>query len=246
MRVEIDGRRIDLTNLDKPLYPDGFTKAEVVDYYTRIAPVLLPHLAARPLTRIRFPDGTATAASSRRTPPPRPRLGAPDRRRAHHVHRDRDPGLARQPGRARTAHPAVAGRLADPPRHDRLRPGPRPAAPGWTSAARWPWRCRDRLAVDGRLAFAKTSGTQGHAGQRRLGRTPTRRRPTCDGSRRSSRPPRRHRSPTGWPWPAHRQGLHRLEPEQPVEDHRDRLLPARHRPRPHRLHTTDLGRGRFR
>jgi bifunctional non-homologous end joining protein LigD len=40
------------------LYPEvGFTKAEVIDYYTRIAPVLLPHLAGRPLTVRRFPDG---------------------------------------------------------------------------------------------------------------------------------------------------------------------------------------------
>jgi bifunctional non-homologous end joining protein LigD len=61
MRVEIDGRLLDLSNLEKPLYPDGFTKAEVIDYYTRIAPVMLPHLAARPLTRIRFPNGTHTA-----------------------------------------------------------------------------------------------------------------------------------------------------------------------------------------
>jgi len=56
-RVEVDGRRIDLTNLDKPLYPDGFTKAEVIDYYTRVASVMLPHLADRQVTRIRYPSG---------------------------------------------------------------------------------------------------------------------------------------------------------------------------------------------
>ena len=56
--VEVDGRRLTLSNLDKVLYPgSGFTKAEVVDYYTRVAPVLLPHLAGRPLTRKRYPDG---------------------------------------------------------------------------------------------------------------------------------------------------------------------------------------------
>ena len=49
-----------LTNLDKVLYPAvGFTKAEVIDYYLRIAPVMLPHLADRALTRLRFPDGVA-------------------------------------------------------------------------------------------------------------------------------------------------------------------------------------------
>jgi len=54
--VEIEGRRLTLSNLDKPLYPE-FVKAEVIDYYSRIAPVLLPHLAGRPVTRKRFPDG---------------------------------------------------------------------------------------------------------------------------------------------------------------------------------------------
>jgi bifunctional non-homologous end joining protein LigD len=56
--VEVDGRPLVLTNLDKVLYPAvGFTKAQVLDYYTRIAPVLLPHLAGRALTRKRYPDG---------------------------------------------------------------------------------------------------------------------------------------------------------------------------------------------
>jgi bifunctional non-homologous end joining protein LigD len=57
--VEIDGRKLELSNLDKVLYPEaGFTKAQVIDYYTRIAPVMLPHLADRPLTLHRFPNGT--------------------------------------------------------------------------------------------------------------------------------------------------------------------------------------------
>ena len=56
--VEVDGRRLALSNLDKVLYPDGFTKGEVVDYYARIAPVLLPHVADRPMSFQRFPDGT--------------------------------------------------------------------------------------------------------------------------------------------------------------------------------------------
>ncbi len=56
--VEVGGRRLQLSNLDKVLYPDvGFTKGEVIDYYSRIAPVLLPHLAGRAATRVRFPDG---------------------------------------------------------------------------------------------------------------------------------------------------------------------------------------------
>jgi bifunctional non-homologous end joining protein LigD len=60
--VEVGGRRLTLSNLSKILYPPGdgshgFSKAEVVDYYTRVSPVLLPHLAGRPATFIRFPDG---------------------------------------------------------------------------------------------------------------------------------------------------------------------------------------------
>jgi bifunctional non-homologous end joining protein LigD len=56
--VAIDGRDLELSNLDKVLYPAaGFTKGEVIDYYTRIAPVMLPHLAGRAVTRIRFPNG---------------------------------------------------------------------------------------------------------------------------------------------------------------------------------------------
>ena len=58
--VEVDGRRLSLSNLDKVLFPDGFTKGEVVDYYVRVAPVLLPHVTGRPMSFQRFPDGTAT------------------------------------------------------------------------------------------------------------------------------------------------------------------------------------------
>jgi bifunctional non-homologous end joining protein LigD len=54
----VDGRKLRLTNLDKVLYPKaGFTKGQVVDYYARIAPVVLPHLHGRPLTLKRYPNG---------------------------------------------------------------------------------------------------------------------------------------------------------------------------------------------
>jgi bifunctional non-homologous end joining protein LigD len=56
--VEVDGRRLALTNLDKVLWPEtGTTKAELIEYYLAVAPVLLPHLEDRPLTLRRFPDG---------------------------------------------------------------------------------------------------------------------------------------------------------------------------------------------
>lgn len=58
--VEIEGRRLKLSNLQKVLYPEaGFTKAQVIDYYVRIAPVLLPHLKGRPLTMKRYPEGVS-------------------------------------------------------------------------------------------------------------------------------------------------------------------------------------------
>jgi len=56
--VEIGGRQLKLTNLDKVLYPaTGFTKGQVIDYYARIAPVLVPHLSGKPLTLKRYPNG---------------------------------------------------------------------------------------------------------------------------------------------------------------------------------------------
>jgi bifunctional non-homologous end joining protein LigD len=56
--VDVDGKHLKLSNLDKVLYPEaGFTKGHVVDYYVRIAPVLLPHLHDRPLTMKRYPNG---------------------------------------------------------------------------------------------------------------------------------------------------------------------------------------------
>jgi len=58
--VEVDGHELELSNLDKVLYPSGFTKGEVIEYYARIAPVALPHLRERALTFKRFPNGTET------------------------------------------------------------------------------------------------------------------------------------------------------------------------------------------
>jgi bifunctional non-homologous end joining protein LigD len=56
--VEVEGKRLTLSNLDKVLYPaTGFTKGQVIDYYARIAPALLPHLRGRPVTMKRYPDG---------------------------------------------------------------------------------------------------------------------------------------------------------------------------------------------
>jgi bifunctional non-homologous end joining protein LigD len=58
VEVEVEGRRLSLSNLDKVMYPEvGFTKGQVIDYYTRVAPYVLPHLRDRPLTLKRYPNG---------------------------------------------------------------------------------------------------------------------------------------------------------------------------------------------
>jgi bifunctional non-homologous end joining protein LigD len=60
--IEIDGRRLSLSNLDKILYPEAqFTKGQVIDYYTRVAPAVLGHLRGRPLTLKRYPNGVDSA-----------------------------------------------------------------------------------------------------------------------------------------------------------------------------------------
>ena len=56
--VEVDGRQLKLSNLDKVLYPEsGFTKGQVIDYYARIAPLIVRHLDGRPTTLKRYPNG---------------------------------------------------------------------------------------------------------------------------------------------------------------------------------------------
>ena len=57
-QLEIDGRTVDVSNLDKVFYPKtGFTKGQVIDYYVKMSPYLLPHLKGRPVTLKRYPNG---------------------------------------------------------------------------------------------------------------------------------------------------------------------------------------------
>ena len=84
--TRVAGRELTLSNLDKVLYPSGFTKGEVIDYYARISEVMVPHLANRCLTFKRFPDGTDQGGFfEKRCPKHRPEwvpvaLGPGDRR----------------------------------------------------------------------------------------------------------------------------------------------------------------------
>jgi bifunctional non-homologous end joining protein LigD len=72
--VQAGNRHLTLSNLDKSLYPDGFTKGEVINYYSRVASVILPHLAGRPVTFIRFPNGVGADPFFEKNVP----NGAPD------------------------------------------------------------------------------------------------------------------------------------------------------------------------
>lgn len=73
--IEVEGRRLEVSNLDKVLFPaDGFTKGEMIRYYAAIAPVLVPHLRNRPVTLKRYPDGIeGEAFYEKRCPRHRPR-----------------------------------------------------------------------------------------------------------------------------------------------------------------------------
>lgn len=74
VRVEVDGRVLTLVNLEKVMYPrTGTTKGEVLNYYARVAPVLLPELADRAVTRIRWPHGTGDGSFFEKNAP----AGAP-------------------------------------------------------------------------------------------------------------------------------------------------------------------------
>jgi bifunctional non-homologous end joining protein LigD len=72
--VTVEGRELALSNLGKVLYPEpGFTKGQVIDYYARVAEVLLPHLRGRPLTMKRYPNGVeGKFFYEKRCPPHRP------------------------------------------------------------------------------------------------------------------------------------------------------------------------------
>ena len=64
--IEVEGRSLRVTNLDKVIYPaTGTTKGDVLDYYLAIAPTMIPHVAGRPVTRKRWVHGVGTASAPR-------------------------------------------------------------------------------------------------------------------------------------------------------------------------------------
>ena len=177
VRVTVEGRRLTLSNLTKVLYPDeGVTKAEVIDYYQAIAPVLLPHLAGRPLTAKRFPDGVDGKSFFEKNAPSHTpdwvrtaRLPVPgstmDRDEIDFVIVEGLPTLVWLANLAAlelhvpqwTVGPRGAVRGADLLVFD-LDPGPPATAVDCADVAR---RLRDALADDGLEAYPKSSGQKG-------------------------------------------------------------------------------------
>ena len=172
-QVEVEGRELKLTNLDKVLYPQAdFTKGEVVDYYAKIAPVLVPHLAGRALTLRRFPEGvddTDAAFFEKRCPKHRPEwvnttrvLAGPRSGYIDYCVCDDLPTLVWMAQLAAIElHPALS--LGE--KHERptvlafdLDPGP-PAEV--LDCSRVALRLRELLGGVGLECFAKTSGSKG-------------------------------------------------------------------------------------
>jgi bifunctional non-homologous end joining protein LigD len=168
--VEVEGRRLTLSNLDKTYYPDaGFTKGHVLDYYARAAHALVPHLAARPLTLKRFPEGaTAEGFYQKNAPEPRPPwlrtfdiLGRQGETTRHVVADDLASLIFLANLGTIEFHPLLS-RVPDINRPTQiafdLDPGPNS---GPASPARLGLELRDLLADVGLQSFPKTSGGKG-------------------------------------------------------------------------------------
>jgi bifunctional non-homologous end joining protein LigD len=174
--VHIAGRELELSNLDKIMYPAvGFTKGEVIDYYVRMADVLLTHLRDRPLTRIRYPNGVDAASFFEKNAPGgtpswvrRERLPVPGSSRGlqtlDFIVVDEVATLAWLANLAaielHTPQWRLDGDAALDP--DLLVVDLDPGAPaGLAECCDVAIAARHRLAVDGLEAYAKTSGKKG-------------------------------------------------------------------------------------
>ena len=168
--VEIDGRELSVTNLDKVLYPEaGFTKAEVIDYYVRIAPAMLPHVSGRGVTLRRYPNGVdGTSFFEKRAPDHRPAwidaaLGPGDRKGGiHYLLIDEVATLAWVGNMAALEVHAPMARADDIDAPTMvvfdLDPGP---GAGMTDCCRVALAIRELLDDLGLQAWAKTSGSKG-------------------------------------------------------------------------------------
>lgn len=166
--VEVEGRRLSLSRLEKVLYPDGTAKGELLHYYALAGPALLPHLADRAVSFLRYPDGPEGETFFMKNPPP----GTPDWVEIAEIPRA-EGGARRQvvlrdmPSLMWAANlvvefhtyqwPAARPGIADRLVFD-LDPGAPAALAECCLVARW---LRDRLAADGIAAYPKTSGSKG-------------------------------------------------------------------------------------
>jgi bifunctional non-homologous end joining protein LigD len=178
IRVQVDDVQLELSNLGKVLYPAaGWTKGEVIDYYTRIAPVLLPHLRDRPLTRLRYPNGVEGASFFEKNAP----QGVPEwvrlarmpvpgstkqRDEVDFVVADDLPTLVWLANLAALELHVPQWRVGAGDNQqaypDRLVIDLDPGAPaGLAQCAEVALLLRDRLAADGLAALPKTSGRKG-------------------------------------------------------------------------------------
>ena len=260
--VEVDGRQLKLSNLDKVLYPEvGFTKGEVIDYYARIAPVMLAHLGDRGVTLRRYPERRrrrrrSSRSAARRTGPTWvPVRSARRPRRRHRLLPARLPAGAGV-GR-RTWPPSSSTRPMARATTSRRRRwscststrARRPASPSAAEVA----LCRSATCstASASRCWPKTSGSKGlqlYLPLNRPGLTHEQRRgvrprpsPRCWSSHHADRVTSTMRKDV-----RAGQGVHRLEPEQPAQD--DRLRRTRCGPGPGRRcrRPVDLGRGRGR
>ena len=170
LAVELEGRRLRLTSLDRVLWPEaGFTKGQMIDYYARIAPALLPHVERRPMTLRRFPEGITGPSWYQTTCPPGHPAWIP---------------IQALPGRGGAVHrfcllndvPALvwAANLSSIELHPYLAPGDRPDEPtvlvldldpgppaDVVDCCRVAVRLRDLLGALTLASFPKTSGSVG-------------------------------------------------------------------------------------
>jgi DNA ligase D-like protein (predicted polymerase) len=235
--VEVDGRQLKVSNLDKVLYPaTGFTKAEVIDYYVRVAPAMLPHVADRGVTLRRYPNGVdETSFFEKRCPSHRPEwigtfAGPGDRNGTiGYCALDSVAALAWSANMAALEIHAPMARGADIESPTMcvfdLDPGPGTGIPECAEVALHIREVLDSLA--GLECLAKTSGSKGLQVYVPLNAPHT----------------HEHCSEFALAVGSPRQGLHRLEPEQPPQDDRRPLLAAGPTA-PDRLHPGGVGRGR--
>ena len=241
-RVEVDvqGRTLSLSNLDKVLYPAAaFTKGHVIDYYTRIAPYVLPHLQGRALTLKRYPNGVeAQYFYEKNAPSHRPdwvRTATipirTDGRTIDFVLADDLPTLVWLANLADLELHTSLAKAADPRAPTILAfdldPGP-PAT--IVECARVALQLREVFEHLGLEGFPKTSGSKGMQVYVPLERPHGLPRDQAllagDRAAAGAPPPRAGRLGDAQ-GPARGQGVRRLEPERRAQDDRRRLLAAR-------------------